>query len=187
MAKIRSFDGMSALVTGASQGIGRLAALARDRKTNPAEVTYLVDSNPNYTNVCVTDCGFCAFYRPPGVEGGYTLSVEQVMEKVGHAVAGGATTVLLQGGHNPALPFSYYLDLVRETRRRYPGVTPHYFTAPAIVQMAAVSGLTLDGVLDQLRGAGQVSLPGGGASVPHSGCTFSCAAPSCFFPSLSQS
>jgi cyclic dehypoxanthinyl futalosine synthase len=145
--------------------LGRLAAGARDRKTNPAEVTYLIDSNPNYTNVCVTDCGFCAFYRPPGEEGGYTLTIEQVMEKVGQAVAGGATTVLLQGGHNPSLPFGYYLDLVRETRRRFPEVTPHYFTASEIVQMVAVSGLALEEVLAQLRAAGQVSLPGGGAEI----------------------
>jgi cyclic dehypoxanthinyl futalosine synthase len=145
--------------------LGRLAAAARSQRTPPDEVTFLIDSNPNYTNVCVTDCGFCAFYRKPGEAGGYTLSVEQVMEKVALAAAGGATTVLLQGGHNPELPLDYYLDLVRETRRRFPGITPHYFTASEVVQMAQVSGLTLEGVLQRLRAAGQVSLPGGGAEV----------------------
>jgi cyclic dehypoxanthinyl futalosine synthase len=145
--------------------LGRLAAAARDRRTPPDEVTFLVDSNPNYTNVCVTDCGFCAFFRKPGEAGGCTLTVEQVMERVAHAAAGGATTVLLQGGHNPDLPLGYYLDLVRETRRRFPGITPHYFTASEVVQMAEVSGLTPELVLARLHEAGQVSLPGGGAEI----------------------
>ena len=139
--------------------LGRLAAAVRDRRNPPDEVTFLIDSNPNYTNVCITDCGFCAFYRKPGEAGGYTLTVEQVMEKVAHAAAGGATTVLLQGGHNPALPLDYYLDLVRETRRRFPGITPHYFTASEVAQMAHVSGLPLDGVLERLREAGQSVAP----------------------------
>jgi cyclic dehypoxanthinyl futalosine synthase len=145
--------------------LGRLAAAARDRRTSPDEVTFLIDSNPNYTNVCVTDCGFCAFYRKPNDAGGCTYTVEQVMEKVAQAAAGGATTVLLQGGHNPNLPFDYYLDLVRETRRRFPGITPHFFTASEVALMAEVSGLTVAAVLAQLREAGQVSLPGGGAEI----------------------
>jgi cyclic dehypoxanthinyl futalosine synthase len=145
--------------------LGQLAAAARNCRNPPDEVTFLIDSNPNYTNVCVTDCGFCAFYSKPGEVDGYTLTVEQVMEKVAHAAAGGATTVLLQGGHNPDLPLDYYLDLVRETRRRFPGLTPHYFTASEVVLMAQVSGLTVDGVLARLREAGQVTLPGGGAEI----------------------
>ena len=158
-------DGLVLLREAPLTELGRLAAAARNRRTPPDEVTFLIDSNPNYTNVCVTDCGFCAFYRRPGEAGGCTFTVEQVMEKVAHAAAGGATTVLLQGGHNPDLPFDYYLDLVRETRRRFPGITPHYFSASEVVQMAQVSGLAVGAVLAQLRAAGQVSLPGGGAEV----------------------
>ena len=81
------------------------------------------------------------------------------------AVERGATTVLLQGGHNPSLPLDYYLDLVRETRRRFPEVTPHFFTASEIHTMAQVSGLSATEVLDKLYEAGQRTIPGGGAEV----------------------
>lgn len=128
-------------------------------------VTFVIDSNPNYTNVCVTDCQFCAFYRKPGHPEAYTLTVEQVLEKIGLAAEAGATTVLLQGGHNPEIRLDYYLTLIRETRRRYPHVTPHFFTASEIQTMAQVSGLTVRQVLEELKEAGQVSLPGGGAEI----------------------
>jgi cyclic dehypoxanthinyl futalosine synthase len=128
-------------------------------------VTFVIDSNPNYTNVCITDCVFCAFYRKPGHPEGYALTLEQVMEKIHRAVEQGATTILLQGGHNPALPLDYYLSLIRETRSRFPQVTPHFFTASEVTTMAQVSGLTIRGVLERLKEAGQVSLPGGGAEI----------------------
>ncbi len=128
-------------------------------------MTFVIDTNPNYTNVCVTDCQFCAFYRKPGDPEAYTLSVEEVMAKVAPAVARGATTVLLQGGHNPALPLDYYLDLVRETRRRFPDVLPHFFTASEIQTMAQGAGLPIREIVGRLREAGQRTLPGGGAEV----------------------
>ena len=87
------------------------------------------------------------------------------MQKIQRAVDQGATTVLLQGGHNPKLPLDYYLTLVRETRRRYPQVTPHFFTASEVTTMAQVSGLTIHEVLQQLKEAGQFTLPGGGAEI----------------------
>jgi len=145
--------------------LGRLAAWVRDRKNPPDEVTFIIDSNPNYTNVCTTDCAFCAFYRKPGDREGWTLTVEQVLEHVAKAAELGATTVLLQGGHNPELPLEYYVSLVRETVARFPEVTPHFFTASEIHQMAGVSGLTPRAVLEKLYEAGQRSIPGGGAEV----------------------
>lgn len=158
-------DGLYALREAPLAEVGRLAHQVRCRIQPPDEVTFVIDSNPNYTNVCVTDCAFCAFYRRPGDPEGYTLTVDQVMEKIGAAVSGGATTVLLQGGHNPALPLDYYLSLVRECRSRYPGITPHFFTASEIVQMSEISGLPTREVLERLYRAGQVSLPGGGAEI----------------------
>jgi cyclic dehypoxanthinyl futalosine synthase len=113
----------------------------------------------------VTDCQFCAFYRKPGDPEAYTLTVEEVLAKVEFAASKGATTVLLQGGHNPALPLDYYLTLVGETRRRFPQVTPHFFTASEIRTMASVSGLSVSDVLARLREAGQFTLPGGGAEI----------------------
>jgi cyclic dehypoxanthinyl futalosine synthase len=145
--------------------LGALAQQARFGRLPDRRVTFVIDTNPNYTNVCVTDCQFCAFYRRPGDPEAYTLTVDEVMAKIAGAVAQGATTVLLQGGHNLALPLEYYLDLVRETRRRFAGVTPHFFTASEIRTMAAVSGLSVAEVLARLRDAGQTSLPGGGAEV----------------------
>ena len=145
--------------------LGALAAAARAARLPGRDVTFVIDSNPNYTNVCVTDCQFCAFYRKPGHPEAWTLSVEEVLRKVEFAASRGATTVLLQGGHNPDLPLDYYLSLVRETRRRFPGVTPHFFTASEIQTMARVGALAVGEVLDRLWEAGQRTLPGGGAEV----------------------
>jgi cyclic dehypoxanthinyl futalosine synthase len=145
--------------------VGALALDARLRRIPDRRVTFVIDSNPNYTNVCITDCQFCAFYRKPGDKEAYTLSVDEVMAKVESAARHGATTVLLQGGHNPALPLDYYLSLVRETRRRFPGVTPHYFTASEIQTVAEVAGRSVGEVLALLKEAGQSTLPGGGAEV----------------------
>jgi dehypoxanthine futalosine cyclase len=145
--------------------LGALADELRFRRMPERRVTFVIDSNPNYTNVCITDCQFCAFYRKPGHPEAWTLSVDQVLEKIELAAAKGATTVLLQGGHNPELPLDYYVTIVRETRRRFPQVTPHFFTASEIQEVAKVSGLAFTDVLDRLYEAGQRTLPGGGAEV----------------------
>ncbi len=145
--------------------LGALAQEVRVRRIPERRVTFVIDSNPNYTNVCVTDCQFCAFYRKPGDPEAYTLTVEEVLKKVEGAADKGATTVLLQGGHNPEIPLEYYLSLVRETRRRFPQVTPHFFTASEIQTMAQVSGLSVREILLRLKEAGQFTLPGGGAEI----------------------
>ncbi len=145
--------------------IGEAANQERFRRHSEAEVTFVVDTNPNYTNVCEVDCTFCAFYRRPGHDEAYTYTVESVLDRMGKAIEQGATTVLLQGGVNESLPLDYYLDLVRGTRERYPGVTPHFWSAVEIEGMAKVSGLSLREVLLRLNDAGQDTLPGGGAEI----------------------
>lgn len=145
--------------------LGTLAQQVRFARIPERRVTFVIDTNPNYTNVCVTDCQFCAFYRKPGDPEAWTLTVDEVLARIESAVARGATTVLLQGGHNPALPLDYYLTLVRETRRRFPHVAPHFFTASEIRMMAQVAGLDVGRVLDLLWEAGQRTIPGGGAEV----------------------
>jgi cyclic dehypoxanthinyl futalosine synthase len=147
--------------------LGALAHEARTRRTDPSRVTYVIDTNPNYTNVCTVDCHFCAFYRKPGAKASdaYTHDVEGVMAMMERADRLGATTVLLQGGLNPEIPWSFYPEIVREARRRYPHITPHFFSAPEIHQMVDVSGLTIRGVLEALAEAGQRTLPGGGAEI----------------------
>jgi dehypoxanthine futalosine cyclase len=147
--------------------LGALAHEVRNRRNDPKVVTYVIDTNPNYTNVCTVDCHFCAFYRKPSYQGPdvYTHDVEGVMKMMEAAHQLGATTVLLQGGLNPGIPWDFYPTIVREARRRYPNITPHFFSAPEIHQMVEVSGLTIRGVLDALHEAGQKTLPGGGAEI----------------------
>ena len=156
------------LLTGAPLlELGALAQIVRDRKTDPKVVTYVIDTNPNYTNVCTVDCHFCAFYRKPGANAAdaYTYDVDGVMRMMDAAHQLGATTVLLQGGLNPEIPWEFYPAIVREARKRYPHITPHFFSAPEIHQMAEVSGKSIRGVLDALYEAGQRTLPGGGAEI----------------------
>jgi len=112
-------------------------------------------------------CAFCAFHRRPGAGApdAYTHGVEGVMRMMEEADRAGATTVLLQGGLDPAIPWEFYPAVVRESRRRFPHITPHFFSAPEVRHMAAVSGLSIRGVLEALVEAGQTTLPGGGAEV----------------------
>jgi cyclic dehypoxanthinyl futalosine synthase len=145
--------------------LGALAHEDRCRRHPADEVTFVVDANPNYTNVCDTYCTFCAFYRPPGHAEGYVHSSDEMVRRVGPAVARGATRVLLQGGHNPELPFSYYLDLVRELRAAYPGLELHMFSPSEIRALARFSGLPVREVLRRFREAGLRTLPGGGAEI----------------------
>jgi dehypoxanthine futalosine cyclase len=145
--------------------LGQLAMEVRSRLNPEPVVTFVIDTNPNYTNVCDVDCVFCAFYRPPGHEEAYTHSTDEILEKIGRAVELGATTVLMQGGVSPELPLDYYLDMVQAVRDRYPQVTPHFWSAPEIQGMAKISGLSLREVLIRLKEVGQTTIPGGGAEI----------------------
>jgi len=163
-------DGLWLLTEAPLLDLGSVAQEARFRRIPERRVTFVIDTNPNYTNVCITDCQFCAFYRRPGDKEAYTLTVDEVLTKVEFAAREGATTVLLQGGHNPALPLEYYLELVRETRRRFPSVTPHFFSASEIRTMSDVAGKPVPEVLSLLKRAGQTSIPGAGPRCSPSEC-----------------
>jgi cyclic dehypoxanthinyl futalosine synthase len=145
--------------------LGEVANAIRFQKNPERSVTFVIDTNPNYTNVCNVDCHFCAFYRRPGDPDAYTHSVEQVMEIIAQTQPLGVTTVLLQGGVNPDLPFDYYVKLVKTCKERFPQVTPHFFSAPEVQMMAKVSGLSLEEIFRQLKEAGQTTFPGGGAEI----------------------
>lgn len=141
-------------------------AMAIRNEKNPSDrVTFVLDSNPNYTNVCNADCSFCAFYRHKGAKDAYTKNVEEVMQHLEFARQAGITTVLLQGGLNDDLPLEYYTELVREARKRYPEIYPHFFTAPELWNVARVSNCSVKEVLQALWDAGQRTLPGGGAEI----------------------
>lgn len=137
----------------------------RHRRVPGNAVTFVIDTNPNYTNACVTDCLFCAFYRKPGHDEVYWHSVEDVVKMVGRGVDRGATTALMQGGHNPEIPFSYYTDVVRALKNAYPELCVHLWSPSEIHMMAKVSGLSMEEVLRALWDAGQRTMPGGGAEI----------------------
>lgn len=164
--RISPSEGLWLLTEAPLLELGELAAVWRYRYNPERRVTFVVDTNPNYTNYCDADCLFCAFYRRPGdTEEGYSHSVEELMELIAGSVERGATTVLLQGGLHDELPFDYYLDVVRTFRERFPDVHPHLFSAPEIGKMREVSGLDYDEIFRQLHAAGLRTMPGGGAEI----------------------
>ncbi|MBW4085336.1 cyclic dehypoxanthinyl futalosine synthase [Paenibacillus sp. S150] len=127
--------------------------------------TFVIGRNINYTNVCDVYCRFCAFYRRPGSEEGYVLPDETIYQKIAETIAVNGTEILMQGGTNPNLPFSYYTDLLRGIKQRFPEITMHSFSPAEIMKMVEVSGLPLEQVVREIHAAGLDSLPGGGAEI----------------------
>ncbi|MCD6283032.1 dehypoxanthine futalosine cyclase [bacterium] len=146
--------------------MGSAAHEMRLKVANPGIVTYVVDRNVNYTNVCVSRCRFCAFSRDIGDDDAYINEYEPVIRaKVAEAVELGATQILMQGGHHPSLPFEWYLELLRSIKRDFPETTLHSFSPPEVVHFSALFGMPVREVLAKLRDAGLDSLPGGGAEI----------------------
>ncbi len=145
--------------------IGTVAHEIRNRKNPPDRVTYVIDRNLNYTNVCYTDCDFCAFYRRPGdTREGYLLPKPVIFKKIEETLAIGGTGVLMQGGHHPDLGVDYYEDLFRSIKARYP-IHLHALSPSEIQHAARRSKLTVWEALSRLRDAGLDSVPGGGAEI----------------------
>ena len=143
-----------------------LAEYWRQHHNSNNSVSYVVDTNLNYTNLCDAYCSFCAFYRTdPNDPSAYTYTVEQIMDKIERARRNGVRTVLMQGGLNSELQLDYYVEMVSETVKRFPDVTPHYWSAPEIVRMTEVSELNYEEVFEALWAAGQRSMPGGGSEI----------------------
>src|ERR1700687_1388840 len=146
-------------------GIGMAANEGRRKKTDPRLATYQIDRNINYTNFCTEYCSFCAFYRPLGAKDGYILSLETIYEKIDEMLALGGTGILLQGGLHPDLKIGYYENLLRSLKARFPQVHLHCFSAPEILCIAEVSGLTVRETITRLMAAGLDSIPDGGAAI----------------------
>ena len=145
-------------------GLGMAADQVR-RKLHPeGVVSYIIDRNINYTNFCTEYCSFCAFYRPPGHEEGYVHSQEVIFDKIRETIDMGGTGILMQGGLHPDLKIEWYEDLLRGIKQRFE-IWCHCFSAPEIVNIAEVSGLSLHATLARLRDAGLDSVPGGGAEI----------------------
>jgi cyclic dehypoxanthinyl futalosine synthase len=144
--------------------LGHLAHQVRLRKHPDSVVTYVVDRNINYSNICVCGCRFCAFFRSPGQDGGYLLSREELAQKIEETLALGGTQILMQGGHHPDLPLSYYEELLQFVKSRYP-IHIHAFSPPEIVHFSRLEGCDVATVIARLRTAGLDSIPGGGAEI----------------------
>ncbi len=145
--------------------LGHVAHAIRMQKHPQAVVTYVADRNINYSNICACGCRFCAFFVPPGHEGGYVLSRKELGEKIEETIALGGTQILLQGGHHPDLALDFYEDMIRWIATAYPGIHIHAFSPPEIVFFAEKENLGVDKVIMRLRAAGLHSIPGGGAEI----------------------
>ncbi|MBI3317026.1 MAG: dehypoxanthine futalosine cyclase [Candidatus Omnitrophica bacterium] len=145
--------------------LGKVAQTLVRRKNPEGKVTFIVDRNVSYTNACVVDCDFCAFYRSPGHAEAYTLTYEEIFQKVEELVAVGGTQVLIQGGVNPSLPLEYYLDLIRALRAKFPSVHIHSFSVVEFDMISKKFRIPLPEVFRRFKEAGLNSLPGGGAEI----------------------
>ena len=145
--------------------LGQLADEVRARKHPDGVVTYIIDRNVNYTNVCVARCNFCAFYRPVGSSEGYVLGFEEVFRKIDETIALGGDQALMQGGLHPTLKLEWYEDLLRDLKARYPKFNLHAFSPPELWFFHKLNKIPLREVLRRLKEAGMGSLPGGGGEI----------------------
>jgi cyclic dehypoxanthinyl futalosine synthase len=145
--------------------LGSLADGIRARKHPDRIVTYIIDRNVNYTNICIARCNFCAFYRPVGHSDGYVLGFEEIFRKIDETISVGGNQLLLQGGHNPDLPIQWYEDLFRAVKARYPEFKLHALSPPEVLHISRLNGLSTTAVIDRLVAAGLDSIPGGGAEI----------------------
>src|SRR5471030_1260000 len=145
--------------------VGRAANELRARRTDPNRITFIIDRNLNYTNVCVTDCDFCAFYRSQGDRAeGYLLPKPIIFKKIQETLDLGGTGVLMQGGHHPDLDIGYYEDLFSSIKERYK-IHLHALSPPEVQHIARRSKLSVPDALTRLRDAGLDSIPGGGGEI----------------------
>ena len=146
-------------------GVGAGAHAMRERLHPGGAVTFVVDRNINFTNVCISGCRFCAFYRPPDSPDAYVLPQTVIHAKIQETIDLGGTAVMMQGGLHPDLDITYYEDLFSSIKKEFPSITIHSLSAPEIAHIAAISDLVVPEVLRRLKAAGLDSLPGGGAEI----------------------
>jgi len=142
------------------------AAHARRMALHPGNtVTYVIDTTINYTNVCNVHCTFCAFFRPEKHKEGYTMSHDQVLERVKFAADQGATQIMIQGGVNPELGLSWFEELFARVVVEYPKVDVHSLSVSEVLGLSKVEEMSVPDVLKRLKAAGMKSLPGAGAEI----------------------
>ncbi|MDX6710186.1 MAG: cyclic dehypoxanthinyl futalosine synthase [Blastocatellia bacterium] len=145
--------------------IGVTADEIRARRHNDNIVTYIIDRNVNYTNVCNVVCTFCAFYRRPGAPDTYVRTLEEICHKIDETIELGGTGVLMQGGLHPDFGIEWYEDLLRALHEKYPTFQLHCFSPPEIHNIHLISKLDYETIMARLKAAGLYSLPGGGAEI----------------------
>ncbi len=157
-------EALALLENGDLLEVGARADEARRARHPAREVTFIVDRNINYTNICISGCRFCAFYRQPDAADAYLLSAAEIHAKIEETVALGGTAIMMQGGLHPDLDIGWYEELLRGIKERY-AIHIHSLSPPEVAHIAAVSRLSLEETLRRLQAAGLDSLPGGGAEV----------------------
>lgn len=165
MHRIDLQEGLDLFQNAQLHALKNKAQSVRFEKNPSKAVSFILDTNPNYTNLCVADCTFCSFYRKKGAKDGYTKTIDEVMASFDLARRSGITTVLLQGGLHPDLPLEYYIKLVETARERYPEINAHFYSAPEIYHICTLYNLTYKELFQKLYAAGQRSFPGGGAEI----------------------
>ena len=145
--------------------LGEAADAVRRRRYSDNIATYIIDRNINYTNVCVTACKFCAFYRAPKHEEGWTHSDEEILRRCGEAVDLGATQIMFQGGHSPDLGIEWYERIFGAIKREYPSLVLHSLGGSEVVHISRTSGLDFETVIRRLNAAGLDSFAGAGAEI----------------------
>ena len=143
-----------------TQLLGHLADTIRARTHPERIVTYIIDRNVNYTNICVARCNFCAFYRTVGSSDGYVLGFDEIFRKIDETIAVGGNQLLLQGGHNPDLPIQWYEDLFRAVKSRYPEFKLHALSPPEVLHISRLNQIPTRTVIERLVAAGLDSVPG---------------------------
>jgi cyclic dehypoxanthinyl futalosine synthase len=156
-------DGVRLLKSQALDLPGAAADALREKSAGDL-VTFVVDRNINYTNICSSKCKFCAFYREPESEDAYVLTIEEIMSKIDEAVRLGATQILLQGGLNPEISVEYYEEILRTVKKRF-NVQMHAFSPPEIIHISKLYGTGIKETISRLHDAGLDSIPGGGAEI----------------------
>ncbi|OGT97764.1 MAG: dehypoxanthine futalosine cyclase [Geobacteraceae bacterium GWC2_48_7] len=145
--------------------LGKMADTIRQQMHPEKRVTFVVDRNVNYTNICSSKCAFCAFYRDSNAEGAYLLSKEEILDKIEELVEKGGTQLLMQGGLNPDLKIEFFEELFKAIQQQFPDIQNHSLSPAEIDSIATASGLTLDEALIRLKKSGLDSIPGGGAEI----------------------
>ena len=163
--RITPDEALDLYVAAPLHALGRAADAVRRQRFPDGIATYLIDRNVNYTNVCVTACKFCAFYRAPGHEEGWVRDLPEILRRCAEAIDLGATQIMFQGGHHPDFGIEYYEQLFSTVKAQFPQLALHSLGGSEVVHMSRVSGISIAEVITRLRDAGLDSFAGAGAEI----------------------